>query len=266
MIYRHLIPVCAAEVGIVLLAGCGGSSANIRPTATPSTASSSSSPVASPPASESTPSESTPSDQTRADQTRAHPTRAQLEGILLQAADLPPGSEGRPKKPVIDANAEAKLAACAGGQKSVADILADIDSNAVSADFAFPGRGVFVTSSGRGYGSPRSVDDYVAMVQSPKFSQCFAQGIRDGAATDDPFEELAVKITPGSAGGPANVVATGTGTFTSKGAMAVFVSIAFIRGPLMTAEVYANGANGKPVPAAQMESLVGAVAERAAKG
>jgi hypothetical protein len=242
MMNKRLVPLCAAGVGAVLLAGCGGQSADTPSKAGASRTSSASSPVASPSASA--------------------PTRAHLEDILLQLTDLPSGSESRPNTPSGDATAQAEKASCVGVR--VPD--AQTDSNAVSDDFAFPGRDVIVTSSGRGYPSQSSVDEYVAMVQSPKFSHCYELLLQRGARADRTFEEVSVSVIPGSAGGPANVFATGTSVVKMTGQAPVTLNLAFIRGPLMTAEIIANGMNGAPVPSSQMEPLVAAVANRAAQG
>ncbi|HZY00167.1 MAG TPA: hypothetical protein VFE92_11895 [Dermatophilaceae bacterium] len=75
-------------------------------------------------------------------------------------------------------------------------------------------------------------------------------------------------FTPGSAGGPANVVATGTGTIkvTANGKqVAIYQNLTFITGPLIQAQVVA-GSFGTPVPPSFMKPLVAAVATRAAKG
>jgi hypothetical protein len=76
---------------------------------------------------------------------------------------------------------------------------------------------------------------------------------------------VSVKVTPGSAGGPANIVGTGVGTIKisvsgEHGGLAS--GVAYITGPLIWAEV--DSANpGAPVPALLWESQVWAVADRA---
>ena len=77
-----------------------------------------------------------------------------------------------------------------------------------------------------------------------------------------------IKITPGSAGGPANVVATGTGTIevsVNGQQVSFYVSVAYVTGPLIEAEVDTFNA-GSPVPASVVNPLVATVATRASKG
>lgn len=185
--------------------------------------------------------------------------------ILLQRSDVPAGSEATPHGSPggKDVTIQAEKARCVG----VRNTQAEMDSNAHSDDFAFPGGSVIVVSSAISYPSQSSVDQYVAMVTSPKFSRCYEQAMRSGAGPESAFEDSSVKITAGSGGGPSNVVATGASTVRMSGqSKPVFLSLAFISGPLMTAEVVANGMNGTPVPASQMQALVRTVATRAAKG
>ena len=76
---------------------------------------------------------------------------------------------------------------------------------------------------------------------------------------------MSVKVTPGSAGGPANVVGTGVGTIkiSVRGEYGVVcLRVAYITGPLIWAEVDAQN-TGAPVPAPLWESQVWAVADRA---
>jgi len=245
---RYLVPVSAAGLGVVLLAGCGGPSAGTPSAASASRTSSSSSPVASPSASSPAPA--------------SPPSRAQLEDILLQPEDFPAGSIGNPRNHTNAVVSDAEKALCVG----VPNPDAALYTNAKSYDFSFPDESPIVLSTAKSYASQGSVDEFVAMVRSPKFSHCYEQFMRQGIGADGSLEELSVKITPGSAGGPANVVATGTSTIKMKGQPAISLSLAFISGPLTTAHVIANGMDGEPVPAADMGPLVAAVANRAAKG
>ena len=76
------------------------------------------------------------------------------------------------------------------------------------------------------------------------------------------------KITPGSAGGPANVVATGTGTFKVEldgQEIPFYMTEAFIMGPLIEADVFTLNVNA-PVPASVVKPLVATVATRVNKG
>jgi hypothetical protein len=82
------------------------------------------------------------------------------------------------------------------------------------------------------------------------------------------LESVSYQITPGSAGGPGNIVATGTGTIKVSGngkEVVKYVSLAFISGPFVKAMVLAARFDA-PLPASEVTSLVAVVANRAAKG
>jgi hypothetical protein len=85
---------------------------------------------------------------------------------------------------------------------------------------------------------------------------------------DTTIESESIKIKPGSVGGPANVLATGTGTIAiSVNGQHVpgYLTVAFIIGPLIQAEVDTENV-GTPVPQSVVTSVVATVAARAAKG
>ena len=112
----------------------------------------------------------------------------------------------------------------------------------------------------------------LVMMHSPKLSSCFDQLMKKTLATTMPagvkIASSSIKITPGSAGGPANVVATGTGTIevsVNGQQVPFYVSVAYITGPLIEAEVDTFNA-GAPVSASVVNRLVATVATRASKG
>jgi hypothetical protein len=225
---------------IVLLTGCGNSSS----TTGSDKASSPSSPASLSPA-----------------------TRAQLEAIVLQTGDVPTGWTSKPYEANPNADAdEAALATCVG-VPSTADHKA---ADAYSADFALGDASI--SSSATSYQSQSDLDVDVAMLNNPKLSPCYDQMMKKGLAASLPdgstLESASFTVTPGSAGGPANIIATGAGTGTvtvSDQKVTFFVSVAFITGPLMEATVN-NFSIGEPFPAAVEKSLFAAVATRAAKG
>jgi hypothetical protein len=239
---KHLGRVCAAGCGLVLLAGCGGSSAK------PSIASGTRAASAALPS----------------------PTPAslpQLKKIVLQAADLPIGWKGSAYQPGPGGAADqATLVKCVGARNTDGDKVAEANSESFALGQAN------VSSSATSYRSQSDIDADVAVVHSPKLSPCYEQLLRKELTTSLPagaaIEAATMKITPGSAGGPANVVGTGTGTIkvaANGQKIAVYLSITFITGPLIEAEVDTENF-GAPVPAATVKSLVAAVANRAAKG
>jgi hypothetical protein len=155
-------------------------------------------------------------------------------------------------------------------------------AEANSADFALAGASI--SSSANSYRSPSDLSSDIAMLHSPKVSTCLEQRVVKQLATalakGATIGSASVKITPGSAGGPVNVVANGVGSITismnsQQGATyktvavsagpVIYLTVAFITGPLIEAEVDTESL-GTPLPASLVKSLVTAVATRAAKG
>jgi hypothetical protein len=237
--------IAAAGCGLLLLAGCGGSS----PKTTTSGSATHTAPSSSPAASSASPA-----------------TAAQLKKIVLQASDLPQGWKGTPHKAdPSDAAAQAQVVACAGGRNTDSDKVADTDSEDFALDQAT------ISSSATSYRSQSDIAADTALLHNPKLSTCYTQLVKKelgaalpGGAT---IESASIKITPGSAGGPANIVATGSGTIkvnVNGQQVPVYLNVAFITGPLIEAELDAENI-GAPVPPALFRSLVAAMAARAGK-
>jgi hypothetical protein len=192
---------------------------------------------------------------------------SQLQKIVLRPADLPTTWKGTPyQADPSDAANEAALVKCVGARNTASDKAAEAHSQ----DFALGQASI--SSSASSYRSQGDVDADVTMLASPKLSACYEQLLKGELAKTLPagatIESATVKITPGSAGGPTNVVATGIGTIKVKvngQQVAVYTTVAFITGPLIEAEVDAENV-GTPVPASLVQSLVATVANRAAKG
>jgi hypothetical protein len=220
----------------------------------------SSSSSASPPASGSSPATSESAAATPA-------ALSQLKKIVLQPADLPSGWKATPYQPDPNNAAEdAALAACVGARDTDSDQVAQANSDNFGLSNAT------ISSSASSYRSQSDLVTDVATLHSPKLSPCFSQMMKKQLASALPagskVASASIKVTPGSAGGPANVVATGTGTIkvqVSGQQVPVYLTVAFITGPLIEAEVDAENA-GTPVPASVVNSLVATVATRAAKG
>jgi hypothetical protein len=248
---KYLVRAAAAGV-VVVLAGCGNSSAV---TAARPTAKTTSSPEAAP------------------------AFLPQLNAIVLRPTDLPKGWLGTPHK--VDPNAAANNAAmakCVGGRDTNNDQVAEANS----ADFALARASI--SSAANSYRSTSDISSDIAILHSPKVSTCLEQQLVKQLATSLPkgatIESASIKITSGSAGGPANVVATGTGsikvstnsqqaamykTVASTTSPVIYLTVAFITGPLIEAEVDTTSI-GTPLPASLVKSLVADVATRAAKG
>jgi hypothetical protein len=192
---------------------------------------------------------------------------SQLKKIVLQPADLPSGWKGTPHQPDPNSAAEdAALAACIGARDTDGDQIAEANSD----DFGLSNASI--SSSATSYRSQSDLVTDIATLHSPKLSSCFSQMLKKQLASSLPagseVASASITVTPGSAGGPANVIATGTGTVqvqVSGQQAPVYLTVAFITGPLIEAEVDAENV-GTPVPAAVVNRLVATVATRAAKG
>jgi hypothetical protein len=194
----------------------------------------------------------------------AAPSLAQLKKIVLQQSDLPAGWKATPYEvdPSTEAAADADLMKCVGARNTYRDRVARADSDEFTLGDAS------IRSSAISYRSQSAVDADVAMLHNPKIALCYEQVLKELAASSGVMiESMSIKITPGWAGGPANVVATGTGIakVSGNGQQApTYTTVAFITGPLIEAEVDADNI-GKPVPASRVNALVASVAARAAK-
>jgi hypothetical protein len=184
----------------------------------------------------------------------------------LQTADLPAGWKGAAYQPDPNQSAEnAALVKCVGARDTDADKVAEANSD----DFSLAD--ATISSSATSYRSQSDLTTDVAILHSPKVSSCFEQMLKKQLATALPgatFKSGSLTITAGSAGGPANVVATGSGTFKieySGQLVPVYLTVAFITGPLIEAEIDTENV-GQPVAASVLNPLVAAVATRAAKG
>jgi hypothetical protein len=138
-----------------------------------------------------------------------------------------------------------------------ADKTAEVDSSDFSLDDAS------ISSNATSYKSQSDLDADTALIYNPKISTCYQQLIKTQAATSLPagstITAITLTITPRPGGGPSNVVGTGTGsiTVTSGGAtIPIYVSVAFITGPLIEAEVDFENPT-QPVQAAMFTNLVG---------
>ena len=238
---KRLVGVCAVGCVVAVLAACGSSSPT-SPSASrgsPATSASAATPAA----------------------------LSQLEKIVLQSADLPSSWKGAPYRPDPNDSANnAALVKCVGARNTDSDKVAEAHSN----DFALGDASI--SSSATSYRSQSDLDADVAVLHSPKLSPCFEQLMKKQLAAALPaggtVESASVKITPGSAGGPANVVGTGSGTIkvrVSGQQVPVYLTVAFITGPLIEAEVDTENV-GTPVPASVLNPLVATVATRAVKG
>jgi hypothetical protein len=194
---------------------------------------------------------------------------SQLKKIVLQPADLPSGWKGTAYKPnPSDSANQAALVQCVGARNTDSDKVAEAHSD----DFSLGGGDATISSSATSYQSQSDVDTDTAMLHNPKLASCYEQLVKNQLAASLPagatIDSASIKITPGSAGGPANIVGTGAGTIKVRvngQQVPIYLTVAFIVGPLIQAEVDTENV-GTPVPASVVNPLVATVATRAAKG
>lgn len=236
--YRRIL---AAGVALMLLAGCGGTSRkDPGPTATASKQG-----IAAP---------------------QSPASKSLLEQIVLQAADLPGWTAAPYQDDPSNNQDELALMRCTGARNTDGDKVAEVNSSDFSLDQAT------VSSNATSYRSQADVDGDVAMLHGTKFASCYQSLAKDQLSKSLPagttIRSIKVTVTPGNAGGPANLAATATAVIAvavSGQSLTVYVNVAFITGPKIEAEVDAENV-GTPVPAALRDKLVQAVAARAARG
>jgi hypothetical protein len=193
------------------------------------------------------------------------PATARLTAIALQPTDLSADWVSTAYVPDPNSAAEnAALARCVGGR----DTYADQTGDAHSPDYSLGN--ATISSDASSFQSQADIAADVAIIKSPKISGCYEQLAHAQLLASLPagstINTQSILITPGAAGGPSNVVATGVGKFnvTVGGALNdLFINVAFITGPLTEAEIdFANV--GSPVPASIQAALIAKIAARAA--
>jgi hypothetical protein len=193
------------------------------------------------------------------------PATARLTAIALQPSDFTPDwAASAPTPDPNEAAESASLAHCVGGRDTYADQTGDANSPDYTLGTAT------ISSDASSFKSQADIAADVAIITSSKISACYEQLARTQLLASLPggstINTESVVITPGTGGGPSNVVANGAGTFnvTVNGALSnLYVNVAFITGPLTEAEVdFANV--GAPVSPTIRAPLIAKVAARAA--
>lgn len=190
---------------------------------------------------------------------------AALDAIPLQSTDLPAGYTATPyQADPSDKADQAALVACIGGKDTSADKTADANSA------SFSKGEIQISSNASRYKSQSDLDADIAILKSSKVSGCYDTLFKSKLAGSLPagstVQGVSIKITPGAAGHPDNVVATGKGkiTVTAGGSkQEIYISVAFITGTLIEAEVDFTSV-GVPVDPALQADLIAKVAKRAA--
>jgi len=211
-VLRRLIGVCGLGCCVVVLVACSSSASTDASTDSGSQSASSSSPSSA--------------------STAKPASLSELKKIVLQPTDLPAGWKGTPYQPdPHDAAYQAAMVRCVGARNTDSDKVAEAHSDDYELGDAS------ISSSATSYRSQSDIYTDVAILHSPKLSTCYDQLVKSQLAASLPagaaIESASIKITPGSAGGPVNVVATGTGTIkVSLGGqrVPVYLTVAFITG------------------------------------
>lgn len=241
----RLLGACATGCAVAVLAACGSSSPSIPVT-------SSSGPAAT---GSGTASAAKPA------------SLAQLRKIVLHRSDLPSGWKATPYHPDPNDSANnAAFARCLGVRNTNSDIVAQ----AHSADFVLGNADI--SSSAASYRSRKDINTDIKAVRSGKLSRCFDRMAKKQIAASLPkgtsIGSASIKVRRGSAAGPANIIATGTGTIKIRangGEVPVYLTVDFITGPLIEAEID-TASVGTPVPASMINQFVPRMAARAANG
>jgi len=194
------------------------------------------------------------------------PDSAQLQAAEVQLADLPSGwTAGTGAE--FDGAMMDTFAECLGRPESPGDRLMEAGSPAFS-----DASGHGVHSSAVSYRSATVVDSVAALFRAPKAAACFTQGVLTELAdtTVPPGASLGtphVVVTPGSGGGPDNVVATAAvrlPVVTQAGAaVTVYADFVVLRGRTTTA-LLGLGSFGAPLSREVRDPVVQALARRIA--
>jgi hypothetical protein len=214
-----------------------------------------------------TPTPASPTRHIRPSATPVTPRRSHVAfaEIPLQPHELPPGwTAAKGTNSDSGGKIDDELAACLGGHSSDADQVATVNGDDFSQGSSE------ISSSVSKYKSQADIDNDAHLLTSPHVDSCLTKSLRQAIASSAPaggrVNAVSFHITPGSSGGPRNVVATGSGriALSSSGqTVRIYVDIAFISGPRIEAEVDFTGL-GTRIDKSLQRRLVAAVANRTA--
>lgn len=192
---------------------------------------------------------------------------AQLKALLLTKNDVPAGWTASPSAGGTTADDEAdqaKVAQCIGVPDPDTHKVAEADSDDYDLNDSE------ISSSATSYRSSADVDAGVALLTSPKSAECYKQLFQEAISKDLPagttVDSSSVKLTPGTNGGPSNVVAKADVdvTVSAEGQTVKLVIDAwFIRGKQIGAEVDFFGF-GQAIADSIQATALKAVADRVA--
>jgi hypothetical protein len=220
---RYGALLAALTAATLTLAGCSSSSTGGSGTTAPaSTAAGTSAPPSSAPA---TSAGATP------------PSHAALAAIPVKASDLPSGWKGTAATDTGE-QTDVAMRRCVGGTDTSADKVDTVNGD----DFSLGN--ATISSNAESYKSESDISADTQLLNNPKVDTCLKQLLQRTLTKDLPsgakIDTIEFHLTPGSGGGPSNLVATGEGriTVSAQGQqLSVFVSVAFITGPLIEAQV-----------------------------
>jgi hypothetical protein len=194
------------------------------------------------------------------------PTQQQLQTVvLIQPSDLPVGwtASAAAVSPFRAADATA-FAQCMGVQ----DTGADVAAAAVSPNYV--NGSAVIGSTATSFANATDVQVDTAALIDPKASTCYVPVVKARLIASLPktsvVKTVTLKITPGAGGGPANVVATSTGTvaYTLSGKTTTIIfDLVYLVGPRVEAQIN-FATTGTAVATAVKTALVAKVAARVA--
>jgi len=192
------------------------------------------------------------------------PPHAALAAIPVQASDLPSGWKATPADTSNEAAANAAMHNCVGGTDTSPDKVETVNASDYSLNNAT------ISSNVSSFKSEADIAADKQLLQSPKIDSCYKQLLNKLLAKALPsgttVDNITFHLTPGSGGGPTNLEATGDGVIAimAQGQSAsVYVSVAFISGPLVEAQVTFIDL-GQRVDETLQRQIITAVAQRAA--
>jgi len=193
------------------------------------------------------------------------PAADQVQGTVLQLGDLPAGWAADGENAAEDGDMQ-DLELCLGARDTIPDRFVTQGSPAFS-----DGSGSIIYSSVEGFSSQRDVDDDTALLSDPRAADCLKTAVEQGMnSVPEPagatLGAVQVTVTPGSAGGPSNVVATADGSVpvsaTGGRHGTVYFGSVFITGRMTEAEILFMSV--RPFPDDVRAAAVAAVAQRVA--
>lgn len=205
-----------------------------------------------------------PSTDNRTPAAPAPPGEADLQGTLVQRADLPADWAAR-TSPNVDERSMPGLAACLGGR----DSSTDIDETGGTSAFV-DAHADTLASTATSFLSQGDVDSDAALLRDPRAPDCFASALSDALRLVPHGSTLGAAsftVTPGNGGGPSNVMAVATGSvpLTNPGrpTVTIHVEYVFVAGRMAEAEL-AFISGDASLPADLRDNLVATVARRMA--